>query len=113
MGLFISIPIGILYFIINKNGINILTKDPKTKFFLLIFMSIFSLILAMMFFNHIKSINYGLVLGCIMMTVYSIVSYWNIISDISKLTLLFALFISLIGYSYLNISNNMVMSVIQ
>jgi hypothetical protein len=116
MGIFLSIPIGIIYNLsISKLG-QIITKDSIYKekieknLIIEIIGGIIALIFAFGIFGNNRFENnivkYGLIFGGVILLFYSVISNWDTIEDITKLFALITIMSFMIIYSYKYISKS-------
>jgi branched-subunit amino acid transport protein AzlD len=115
MGIFLSVPIAIIYNLFVSKISEMLTKDDQMKekvqknLMIQIVGGIVALVLAFMVFgkNKFKNliVKYGLILGGGILLIYSLVCNWDVIADHTKLIAIGGALILLILYSYKSINS--------
>jgi hypothetical protein len=110
MGVFLSIPIAIIYNLFTSKMAEIFTKDYQMKekvqktLIIQIISGITALVLAFMVFGKERFKNlivkYGLLLGGGILLGYSLFCNWDIIEDNTKLIAIGCLLVALVLYSY-------------
>lgn len=110
MGVLLSIPIAIMYNLFISKINHMLTEDlslrekMQRELVIGVIAGIVALILAFCVFGNKKMENkiakYGLILGGVLLLLYSVIYNWDSIENVTKLIVLFTIMIFMIGYSY-------------
>jgi len=110
MGVLLSIPIAIMYNLFISKINHMLTEDlslrekMQRELVIGVIAGIVALIVAFTVFGNKKMENkiakYGLILGGVLLLLYSVIYNWDSIENVTKLIVLFTIMVCMIGYSY-------------